>query len=198
MVLAIEYGANKYTTKEELLEADLIDLIARVIYGEQTKTKDKGQEAVAWTIANRVLAQDKSNYSLNNGPSNLFNIVARPMQYTCLNKEGTNDQSFTKKAANDIGWDGWLNAVTLSAQMVTFFDENYVEGVSLPKEEIDKLRQQLESEMCPSPIGDMCLYRATGTFKDHYDTDAEGRHYFDGVEIYPPIPANGNTFFQYK
>lgn len=195
IALAEKYGVNEYASKKELLEADLIELIARTIYGEQTKKEKQGQDAVVWTIANRLLAQKKSEFSINNEPSNLFNIVTKPSAYTCLDKETGNVQSYTSKTGDNTGW---VNAVKLSYELVTFFDENYVEGVPLTKEEIEKLRQQLESNMCSSPIGSGCYYRASDTFEKQYGSTTDGKHYFNGVEIYPPQSHEGNTFFSYK
>lgn len=41
------------------------------------------------------------------------------------------------------------------------------------------------------------MHRADGTFEKHHTTDADETHYyFDDIEIYPPTPLGGNTYFR--
>ena len=193
--LAREYGARSYNTPDELKEAALAELIARAIYGEQTSSDGKKQEAVAWIMANRLLSQ-KTQYEIN-GELTLFTVVTQPSQFTAIEGEEKNDKSFTSKKPDDYGYKGWVNAVKLGYYLTKTFDEDS-SMVDLSEDELDDLRSELTDCIGESPIGNARDYRAEKTFDRHHTVDSEGKHYFNGVEIEPEIPnLGGNKFFTY-
>ena len=101
--LSPEFG-KPISTKEQLKNLSDLELVARVIYGEQTKTKEKAQEAVAWTIINRSKQRGQSYRE----------VVLAPFQYTAVDMEEGNPQAY-EPMVNTLGWE---NAVRIATYMV--------------------------------------------------------------------------------
>jgi hypothetical protein len=78
--LAISAGYDQIADKQHLVDLPLVDLLARIIYAEQTNAA--GQGDVAWTIINRVLSNaarfvvDGSKYNVN-----IYNVITKPLAY---------------------------------------------------------------------------------------------------------------------
>ena len=196
-VLAEQYGRNSYTTKDQLLRAELVEIIARTIYGEQTKSENQAQHAVAWLIANRTLAQRKGEFT-DGSPTSLFSVTTSAHMFTALEKEGGNLNSFTQKSSSD---EGWVNAVFLANELVDVF-ENYYTGHPLSATEKNSIRQTLMSKIGDSPIGNKCWYVASYQWERRYTTQS-GKHYYGAPsraqnEIYSDFQDfGGNVFYNY-
>jgi hypothetical protein len=198
--LAKEYGSHEYKTKEELLKAKPVEVIARTIYGEQTANRNQGQDAVAWLIANRTLAQRMGEFTATGSPTNLLTVATSKGMFTALEKEDGNLQSYTKKTDAD---EGWVNAVTLAYKLTDVFDNNFIAGVSLETSEKAAIRQLLESKIGESPIGNKCWYVARYQWDKVHTKSSDGKDYYGS----PQNPNNqvysdyedfgGNVFFNY-
>ena len=203
--LASQYGANFYNTQEDLERADLVELIARIVYGEQTKAVDRGQEAIVWTIANRMLAQRRDEFA-GGLSSSLFRIVTQDGAYTALKKEGNNQNSYTTKNPYDTGW---VNAVKLAYKLVQVFEHGYTVGEILTFEETKALQFELTSQIGASPIGNRMWYAAESQFMAVHTTvlaTDSVRHFYNKENaVFPDeseinqiyINLGGNYFFQY-
>jgi len=60
-------------------------------------TRQGGQLAVAWVMANRVLAQQKGYFTDDPKPTTLYNVVTMKKQFTALEADGGNLQAWTSK-----------------------------------------------------------------------------------------------------
>ena len=192
--LANDYGKNSYSTREQLVNADLVELIARIIYGEQTNPNDNGQEAIAWIMANRVLTQNKGEFAAADMSSSIYSIAIKDKAFTALEKEEKNLNSYTIKATND---QGWVNAVRIAYELVSVFDNMYPVATVIDVSQKNLIRQALTARIGISPIGKGTQYRSDSRF-DSGHTKINGKDYFDGVEIYSDYKSyHGNTFFNY-
>lgn len=193
LALAKKYGDMSYKTKAELLNTEHVNLLARVIYGEQTQKADYAQHAIAWLMANRVLAQRKGEFSYGDKPSSLATIATRQDAFTCLDRIG--GLSYASKKNSD---EGWINAVMLAWELVDIFSTYYVEEVPLKTDEKDAIRMKLAARIDESPIGKGCWYVAKKQF-DAFHTEEKGKHFYKGHEIYPDFKDfRGNTFYNYS
>lgn len=189
--LAQRYGAKTYDNSEELAETDLEELVARIIYGEQTQTDKQGQEAVAWTMINRLLSQNVGWYGID-GELTLRNAITKKSQYTAFAKESENEQAYIEHSPDDKGW---LNAVRLGHYLAKTFGNTSTVG--LQEDELKKIKSELEENIGVSPVGNGVAYRATKYFEENHTTIGT-KHYFKGKEIKPGYQNhNGNTYFDY-
>jgi len=192
--LAEQYGKESYVNLDYLLShAHQEEIIARVIYGE--KTKSEGQLGVAWTMVNRVLAQRNDMYADPGKSTTLFNIATKTIRhvaYSALTKEGGNDQSYTSKNSSD---DGWLYAVTLSVKMCAVLNKYYPND-PYPHNDRVRIRGEVSATIGNSPIGGAAYYRTTTQFND-YHSKKDGKDLYMGDEIFGITSIGGNTFFSY-
>lgn len=147
-----------------------VDLIARAIYGEQTRTEDNGQEAVAWTMINRRNQPGQEYYGWD-----YTDIVLAESQYSAMEQEGGNMQSYKPTTTDD----GWINAVLLATLMVADGTRN----VNIKND-----------------IGFGTTYRADDFFYDHHRIkDGQNQFYTGGRwhNVSDVHDFNGNTFFNF-
>lgn len=189
--LAQKYGVEKYKSSKDLADTELEELVARIIYGEQTQIDKQGQEAVAWTMINRLLSQNAGWYGID-GELTLRNAITKESQYTAFTKESGNKWAYIEKSPDD---EGWLNAVRLGHYLAKTFGNTSTVG--LQEDELKKIKSELEENIGVSPVGDGVSYRATGYFEENHTTKGT-KHYFKGKEIKPGYQNhNGNTYFDY-
>lgn len=135
----------------------MFNLIARTIYGEQTgasvlddnegrREKEKAQDAVTWVIINRVLGQNSVH--TQGREVTLFNVVTTEKQFTTLENEQGNNQSYIAKG--EYEWPGWEHAVE-NAYWVAEILGN-IDGNSTQRE-LDEARKKLEERIGVSPVG---------------------------------------------
>ena len=172
--------------KEELLNLDLVNLLARTIYAEQTQIKENGQEAVAWTIINRVLSNSKEFIGSKETDVNIYNVITKYKAYTCLDGEGGNLLAYRSISGDE---EGWQNAVQLAVNIINVLD--------IDNGELDKndARNALES-VIKNKIGKGCWYLATTTFNEKYDKE-KGTVNGHKIDVNSIERFNGNTFFNY-
>ena len=186
MIFAAQLGAVSIpdNDKEELLNLDLVNLLARTIYAEQTNPS--GQDAVAWTIINRVLSNSKEFIGSKETNVNIYNVITKYKAYTCLDGEGGNLLAYRSKSGDE---EGWQNAVQLAIDIINVLDSDNGE---LDK---DDARSALESIII-NDIGKGCWYLATGTFYEKYDKE-KGTVNGHKIDVNSIQKFNGNTFFNY-
>ena len=188
--LADIYGKNSYSTSDRLLNAKPVELIARAIYGEMTKASE--QLAVAWTMVNRVIAQQKSIYAGGLATS-LLNVVKHPKAYAALEGEGGNRQSFNSYTSSNSGW---LNAITLAQKMLDVLDKHYPRDVAYAHSDRVIIRNEVSSSIGHSPIGGATYYRTTTQF-DELVRKEDGKDKYLGNEIYGIYKSGSHTYFSY-
>lgn len=193
--LAQLYGSKKYEEREELIASPLINLTARVIYGEQTEAGE-AQDIVAWTMINRVLSQKKEH--TGGREVTLYNVLTTPKQYTVLDKEQNNTLSFDGKEPGTSGWDGWQHAFELAYQIDEILGDV---GENTTQEELDAARRKLEEAIGESPIGTGRFFRAEKDFYAKLSESIEGNElisYYENTRIKSDyVRKNGNVFFEY-
>ena len=195
--LAKQYGSLSYNSRQELLNADLVNLLARTIYAEQTQVRDQGQEAVAWVIANRVLAQRSQEFAGGN-PTSIYSVLTAPRQFTCLEGEGGNEHVFMSKTEEFIGWEGWVNAVKLAHGIVDVFEKYYVVGEVLTAEKTELIRKELTTQIGANPIGDTTYWYLADYQFDKYHIRVGNQQYYNGKPIEYIGDKNRNIFFNYQ
>ena len=193
--LARTYGEKSYTSREELISSPLVNLTARVIYGEQTNAGE-GQDVVAWTMINRVLSQNKAH--TRSQEVTLYNVLTTPRQYTVLEKERDNFQSYEEKDFGTSEWSGWQHAFEIAYWMDEILGDI---GENTTQEELEVARKRLEEAIGESPIGTGQFFRAEDDFKEKLLIKEEGgekAYYYNGNRIRPDyVPKGGNVFFEY-
>ena len=192
--LADQYGKNSYQTLSALLNAPLAELVARTIYGEQTQDDGNGQLAVAWTMVNRVLAQETVIFTDSGKSTDLFNVITHGGAYTTLVQESGNLNSYKSHSSSDSGW---VNAVKLAQNMVNVLSKYYPRSSAYSHSDRVNIRAEVTAAIGVSPIGGTMYYLASGTF-NAYTTQSNGSTFYNGNVVYDVIPIKGNTFFNYK
>ncbi len=77
-----------------------IDVLARTLWGEARGEGDKGMEAVACVILNRVkIAEEKSKYWWGN---NIIQVCQKPYQFSCWNRSDPNFQKLQAVDETDL------------------------------------------------------------------------------------------------
>ena len=83
--------------KNKLLKLDITNLLARTIYAEQTENTGNAQDAVAWTIINRVLSNSREFIDSRASEVNIYNVITKPYAYTCLSIGGLNPSGLKRQ-----------------------------------------------------------------------------------------------------
>ncbi|MGE5474544.1 MAG: S8 family serine peptidase [Ignavibacteriales bacterium] len=170
--------------KEELLSLDLVNLLARTIYAEQTSSYNNAQNAVAWTMINRILSDSSEFVRKKKYEVNIYNVITKPSAYSCLDGEGGNWQAYTSKSKKDAGW---KNAVKIAINMV-----NVLEWDNGNRDK-ESDREELESKI-KNPIGKGCFYRADYYFDEYYNKKTKK---LKNKKIKDIKRYGGNVFFNY-
>jgi RHS repeat-associated protein len=191
--LADIFGANVYESQSELLSnASVVEVVARAIYGEQTNVS--GQLAVAWTIANRVIAQQSSTFTDSSAHrTDLYNVVTHKGAYTALEGESGNKQSFISHSSNDSGW---RYAIELAYKLDEVLGGYYPHDAYSHSDRVS-IRNKVTAAIGESPIAGGMYYRATSYFNKTVSS-SNGKKYIGGQEIYDITENAGNTFFEYR
>jgi len=189
--LAELLGRNSYQTRNELLGASTVEIVARTIYGEHTSAH--GQLAVAWSMVNRVLAQRHDIFSYDGKRSSLITIATKPGAFSALDAEGGNRQSFTAKTSSDAGW---LNAVTLAKKMSDVLDRYYPSD-PYPHDTRARIRSEVSATIGDSPIGGATHFRTTSQF-NHLHRTRNGTSFYMNHEIFDIYHNAGHSFFNYR
>ncbi len=138
---------------------------------EGRREKEKAQDAVTGVIINRVLGQNSVH--TQGREVTLLNVVTTEKQFTTLENEQGNNQSYIAKG--EYEWPGWEHAVE-NAYWVAEILGN-IDGNSTQRE-LDEARKKLEEKIGASAVQNYENYRTTKKFESDVQVKME-----NGIEV---------------
>jgi hypothetical protein len=105
-------------SREELFKLPTEEILARLIYQESKNPVNGMQNAVAWSIVNRLFSDD--NFTLGKDV-NLYNIMTSQNAYESIYQDDGNEFNAYHP---DLEAEGWRNAVAVASELYCVIGEN--------------------------------------------------------------------------
>ena len=174
------YGIS-VTTRAELENLSTADILARLIYAEDSNMD--GQRAVAWVVINRVLTGNDANVSKEN--LNIRNVILKKSQFTSLEMEGGNERAYSPDTLSAE----WKNALLLAETTVETFNTLGLDKIQIRS----TLSQKIQND-----IGTMTAFRAKYQWEKNYDSNTGYLNERYGGYVEYHYQVGGNVYFRLR